>query len=63
MSSAGIILFNGYEASISLLENGLYLRVDGLTRIVQDRSVLDLINKVYITNSHLNKEEKRSLVK
>lgn len=45
-----------------MLENGLYLRVDGLTRIVQDRTVLQFINDFYLKNSHLSKEEKRFML-
>lgn len=33
--NSGMSMFTGYEASILLLQGGLYLRVDSLTRIVQ----------------------------
>lgn len=62
LPNAGIVLFTGYETSFNMLESGLYLRVDSITRIVQDKTVLEYINGVYLKNSHLNKEEKRSMV-
>ena len=55
LSSAGIILFTGYETSFSMLESGLYLKVNSITRIVQDKTVLEFINSIYKKNSHLSK--------
>ena len=62
VGNTGVILFSGYETSFNMLESGLYLRVDSITRIVQDKTVIELINSIYKCNSHLSKEEKRSKV-
>lgn len=59
LSNAGILLFTGYETSFNMLESGLYLRVDSITRIVQDKTVLEHINSVYKKHGHLSKDEKR----
>lgn len=61
--NSGIVMFNGFDTSLSLRESGLFLQVDSMARIVQNRSVLDLINEIYSKNKHLSKEEKRGLVK
>lgn len=62
LANAGIVLFTGYETSFNMLESGLYLRVDSITRIVQDKTVLEYINGIYMKHSHLNKDEKRNMV-
>ena len=40
LANSGIILFNGYETKFSIAENGLYLQVDSMVRIIQSRTVL-----------------------
>lgn len=56
LSGAGIILFNGYETQVNITENGLYLRVDSMVRIVQNKTVLDEINTIYKRCSQMSKD-------
>ena len=56
IQNAGIILFTGYDTTFQVLENGLYLRVDTMTKIIQDKTALEHINSIYKMNSHLCKE-------
>jgi hypothetical protein len=62
LSGASLSLFSGYSTSFSLLEGGLFLKVDPTVKIVQSESALDLINRVYKLNSSLSRAEKRLLV-
>ncbi len=41
LNNTGIILFNGYETKFNITENGLYLQVESMVRIIQNRTVLD----------------------
>ena len=64
VENTGVVLFNGFETSFSVRQDGaLYLQVESMTRIVQDRSVLDFINDIYGKNKHLSRDEKRSILK
>lgn len=56
LSNSQILLFNGYETKFNITENGLYLQVESMTRIVQSRTVLEEINKLYAKNGHLSKD-------
>ena len=58
-----LMLFDGYKASFTLQNDSLYLRVDSMTRIIQNRKVLDFINELYALNSTKSKEEKRIILK
>lgn len=55
LANSGIVMFNGYETKLNLAENGLYLQVDSMVRIVQTKTVLEEINIIYAKNSHLSK--------
>ena len=59
----GVMLFNGFKASFTLQNSNLFLRVDSLTKIIQNRKVLDVINELYFIHSNKDREEKRQLLK
>lgn len=61
--NTNLFLYSGYSTSFSLLEGGLYLRVDPVNKIVRSESVLKLINELYGQYSSASKEEKRNVVK
>ena len=46
-----------------MTEGGLFLRVDSMVKIIQNKTVLDHINEIYSKNSKLSKHEKRNAVK
>lgn len=41
IENAGVILFDGYDTNFNITENGLYLQVDSMVRIIQNRTVLE----------------------
>ncbi len=63
MENIGVKLFNGFATSINYLENGIYLRVDSATRIVQNKTALAEIDSIMQTNQSKSKDEKRQLIK
>jgi hypothetical protein len=63
LDNVGVVLYKGYSTSINLLQNGVYLRVDSSTRVVQNETAVTAINKIYKNCSNLAKEEKRDRIK
>jgi hypothetical protein len=62
LNGANVMAYKVFSTNFSLLENGLFLKVDPGTKIIRSESVLDLINSVYKKNSSVGKTEKRLLV-
>jgi hypothetical protein len=62
LDSAKVIVYKGYSSGFSLLEAGLFLRMDPAVKIVRNETALDIINRVYALNSSLSKQEKRLVV-
>lgn len=63
LANSQVLLFTGYETKFSIADTGLYLQVESMTRIVQSRTVLEEIDKLYSKNSNLSKDEKREALK
>lgn len=63
LDNVGVVLYKGYSTSINLLENGVYLRVDSSTRVVQNETAVAAINKIYKNCNNLGKDEKRDRIK
>lgn len=57
-----MLVYKGYSSNFTLLEGGLFLRVDPAVKIVRSESVLDVINRIYACNNSLCKQEKRQAV-
>ena len=55
-------IFKGYSSNFTLLESGLYMRIDPAVKIVRGDTVLEYIHSLYKLNSSLSKEEKRKAV-
>ena len=62
LDSAKLIIYKGYSSNFSLLEDGLFLKIDPAVKIVRNESVLEVINRIYGENGNLSKMEKRILV-
>lgn len=62
LDSAKVIVYKGYSSNFSLLEGGLFLRIDPAVKIVRNETVLEVINKIYVANKGMEKMEKRNLV-
>lgn len=62
LEGADVTVYRGYSTSFSLLESGLFLKVDPTVKIIQSESALDVINKIYKRNAALSKTEKRLLI-
>lgn len=63
INNVGVVLYKGYSTSINLLENGIYLKIDSSTRVVQNERAVEAINKLYKTYKDLDKDEKRNKIK
>lgn len=63
LENDGLMLFNGYKASFTVQNSNLFLRVDSMTKIIQNKKVIDVINEIYFIHSNKGKEEKRNLLK
>lgn len=62
MESARVLIYKGYSSSFTLLEKGLFLRIDPAVKIVRSETVLDVINRIYSLSNGLSKQEKRLAV-
>lgn len=47
LPGANVTIFKGFSSNFTLLENGLFLRVDPMMKIIRNETVLDVINNVY----------------
>jgi hypothetical protein len=62
LDGANVTIYKGYSSNFTLLENGLFLKIDPTVKIIQSDSALDVINNIYKLNSTKCKTEKRLLV-
>ena len=62
LTSAKVIVFKGYSSHFSLLEEGLFLRIDPSVKVVRQETVLDVIDIIYNRHKGLSKLEKRNMV-
>jgi hypothetical protein len=62
LESAKVLVYKGYSSNFTLLEGGLFLRMDPAVKIVRSETALDVINRIYTLNSSLSKQEKRLAV-
>ena len=62
MRENNLSLFKGYRANFLFGENGLYLRIDPVNKIVQNKTVLEAINEIYRQEGK-ERDEKRQIVK
>ena len=63
LDNVGVVLYKGYSTSINVLENGVYLRIDSSTRVVQNETAVTAINRIYKNCANLGKDEKRDRIK
>jgi len=63
LPSAGVCLYQGYGTAFTLLENGLYLKIDSSTRVVQNTACINRVNDLYNMHKNLEKDEKRAKIK
>lgn len=42
-----LLIYPGYKVNFLLAEGGLFLRIDPAFKVVQNKTVLDVINKIY----------------
>ena len=59
----GLLMFPGYKASFARLEGGVYLRVDSAKKIVNNKTVLEIIDGIYKKYQSEDKEKKREIIK
>lgn len=62
LNGANVTVYKGFSTNFALLENGLYLKVDPIMKIIRSETVLDVINGLYKTNANASKTEKRLIV-
>ena len=62
LESAKVTVFKGYSSNFSLLDEGLFLRMDPSVKVVRQETVLDVIDIIYNRNKGLSKLEKRNMV-
>ena len=59
-----ILLYPGYQANfLRGTKNQIYLRIDPAKKIVCKQTVLSKINKIYTENKHVERDEKRNIVR
>lgn len=63
LDNVGVVLYKGFSTSINVLENGVYLRIDSSTRVVQNETAVTAINRIYKNCANLGKDEKRDRIK
>ena len=56
-------MYSGFKANFCLLERGIFLRVDSAKKIVQNKTVLEYINELYMKNDTRDRDDKRNIVK
>ena len=60
LPNAGVVLYKGFGTSFTLLESGLYLKIDSSTRVVQNSTALTAINTFYAMHKNDDKDSKRN---
>ncbi len=55
----GLYLRAGFATNVSLLQDGLFLRIDAINKIDRATTVLEFINEFYHANKELDKDAKR----
>lgn len=62
IESAKVYIYKGYSSNFSLLEAGLFLRIDAAVKVIRNETALEVINGIYSKYPNLNKQEKRRIV-
>ena len=44
IANSALMLYNGYETAFNITEGGIFLRVDSMVKIIQNKTVLTVIN-------------------
>ena len=63
MPNVGVVLYMGFSTSFSVLESGVYLKIDSSTKVIQNVTALEAINELYRKYNDRNREEKRQIIK
>ena len=62
IESANVYVNKGYSSNFSLLEAGLFLRIDVAVKVVRNETALQIINRIYSMYPNHSKSEKRRMV-